>query len=84
MFFVVLHPVLLQVFWKALCWCLTLVTVLGVCRTLLSRYAEVLVVPDLRDDVRFKDYPIVTGYPNARFYAASPLVNQAGARLGTL
>lgn len=54
------------------------------CRTLLSRYPEALVVPDLTQDVRFKDSPIVTEWPKARFYAACPLVAHTGSRLGTL
>lgn len=54
------------------------------CRTLLSRYPEALVVTDLTLDVRFKDSPIVTEWPAARFYAACPLVAHTGARLGTL
>lgn len=53
-------------------------------RTLLSRYPEALVVPDLTQDVRFKDSPIVTEWPRARFYAACPLVAHTGSRLGTL
>lgn len=54
------------------------------CRALLSRYPEALVVPDLTQDVRFKDSPIVTDWPRARFYAACPLVAHTGSRLGTL
>eukprot|EP00879_Flechtneria_rotunda_P005240 GHRR01005525.1.p1 GENE.GHRR01005525.1~~GHRR01005525.1.p1 ORF type:complete len:858 (+),score=281.24 GHRR01005525.1:849-3422(+) len=51
---------------------------------LLSRYPEALVVSDLREDVRFKDYPIVTDWPHVRFYAACPLVSQNNLRIGTL
>ncbi|KIY95328.1 hypothetical protein MNEG_12631 [Monoraphidium neglectum] len=51
---------------------------------LLSRHPEALVIPDLRLDIRFKDYPIVTGWPHARSYAAAPLVTSGGQRLGTL
>ena len=54
------------------------------CRTLLSRFPEALVVPDLREDIRFKDFPVVVGWPHARFYAAVPLVNSDNVRLGTL
>jgi GAF domain-containing protein len=53
-------------------------------RTLLSRYPEALVVPDLTQDVRFTQSPVVRGWPHARFYAACPLVNHNGMRLGTL
>ncbi|WIA41989.1 hypothetical protein OEZ86_009290 [Tetradesmus obliquus] len=52
--------------------------------TLLSRFPEALVVPDLREDIRFKDFPVVVGWPHARFYAAVPLVNSDNVRLGTL
>lgn len=37
-----------------------------------------------QEDIRFKDYPVVTGWPYVRFYAAAPLVNSGGQRLGTL
>lgn len=43
----------------------------------------VLVVPDLRADPRFRDYPTVTGPPHAQSYAGLPLV-VAGRRVGTL
>eukprot|EP00775_Hariotina_reticulata_P003799 gene3799-4056_t len=52
--------------------------------TLLSCFPEALVVPDLWEDVRFKDSPVVVGWPHLRFYAAAPLVNAANSRLGTL
>jgi GAF domain-containing protein len=43
-----------------------------------------MVVPNLLEDVRFREYPVVAGWPHARFYAASPLVTSDGKRLGTL
>lgn len=52
--------------------------------TLMSRHPEALVVSDLREDIRFKHYPVVTGWPFVRFYAAAPLVTQGGQRLGTV
>lgn len=58
--------------------------ILCTCRTLLSRVPEALVVPDLREDARFKDFPLVVGWPYVRFYAACPLVNANNMRLGTL
>lgn len=56
----------------------------GAPRTLLSRFPEALVVEDLTQDVRFATYPVVVGWPHVRFYAACPLVNHNGMRLGTL
>jgi GAF domain-containing protein len=50
----------------------------------MSCYPEALVVPNLTQDVRFADSPVVVGWPHARFYAACPLVNGNGMRLGTL
>lgn len=45
---------------------------------------ELLVVPSASDDPRFKDSALVTGAPNIRFYAGSPLVTPNGHRLGTI
>lgn len=46
--------------------------------------AEPLVVPNLLEDDRFKDYPPVTGEPHIRFYAGAPLISHEGAPLGSL
>lgn len=40
--------------------------------------------PDARDDERFFDSPLVTGYPGIRFYAAAPITNREGLSLGTV
>lgn len=45
---------------------------------------EPLVVPDARKDPRFRSNPLVTGYPNIRFYAGQTLRSRSGEPLGTL
>lgn len=45
---------------------------------------ELMYVPDLASDPRFRDLPIVTGEPHLRFYCGMPLINREGHALGTL
>ncbi|WP_425956132.1 PP2C family protein-serine/threonine phosphatase [Xylanimonas sp. McL0601] len=45
---------------------------------------DVLEVPDLREDPRFRDASIVAGPPRARFYAGVPLRASSGQKVGTL
>jgi diguanylate cyclase (GGDEF)-like protein len=45
---------------------------------------ETLVVPDAPTDERFRESPLVTSYPNIRFYAGRPVHAPDGARVGTL
>lgn len=42
-----------------------------------------LVVPDLRRDDRFKNYPFVLGPPYSRFYAGVPIRSPGGHSIGT-
>lgn len=45
---------------------------------------DILLVPDTAADERFADNPLVTGFPNVRFYAGCPLRHANGTKLGTL
>jgi adenylate cyclase len=45
---------------------------------------DLLYVPSLVSDQRFKDLPLVTGEPYLRFYCGMPLINREGHALGTL
>lgn len=45
---------------------------------------ELLEVPDLTADPRFRDNPLVTGAPFFRFYAGAPMPASDGTALGTL
>ena len=53
-------------------------------RTLLPAYPEALVVEDTELDARFKQNPLVRGFPFIRFYAGCPLIASNGLRLGSL
>ncbi|MBG0831451.1 GAF domain-containing protein [Planomonospora sp. ID67723] len=45
---------------------------------------EVVEVPDAAADERFRDDPVVTGQPHARFYAGAPVVSATNHALGTV
>ncbi|WP_213768686.1 EAL domain-containing protein [Caballeronia sp. dw_19] len=45
---------------------------------------DIMIVPDARTDLRFRNNPLVTGSPFIRFYAGAPLRTAGGQSLGTL
>jgi GAF domain-containing protein len=45
---------------------------------------DVLVIPDMLKDDRFRSNPLVTGEPRIRFYAGAPLAYNGDTRLGSL
>ncbi len=54
------------------------------CAHAINTTDRILIVKDAREDNRFADNPLVTGYPNVIFYAGVPLINPEGFSLGTL
>ncbi len=45
---------------------------------------ELFVVPNVAEDQRFAENPLVTGDPNIRFYAGAPLITDDGNALGSI
>ena len=46
--------------------------------------SDLVLVPDLTRDERYRENPAVTGEPKLRFYCGMPLINPQGYALGTL
>lgn len=45
---------------------------------------KALIIEDTLKDQRFFDNPLVTGFPNIRFYAGHPITSPSGENIGTL
>jgi len=45
---------------------------------------DLMEVPDAKQDVRFKDHPLVLDQPHIRFYAGKPISDPHGYNLGSL
>lgn len=54
------------------------------CEVAIQQSEQTICVPDMTQDERFADHPLVAGPSKLRFYAAVPLVAPTGAVLGTL
>lgn len=54
------------------------------CTHAIQSTGSIFIIPDAREDDRFKNNPLVTGDMKAIFYAGVPLVDKGGHALGTL
>jgi signal transduction histidine kinase len=54
------------------------------CAHAINNPKDIFLVEDSREDIRFRDNPLVVGDPHVIFYAGVPLVNDEGFALGTL
>ena len=56
---------------------------IAICNTVICQ-GDLLYIPDLTDDDRFKNNPLVESAPNIRFYAGAPLITPNGQAIGTI
>ena len=56
---------------------------IAICNTVISE-GNLLCVPDLSQDERFRTNPLVESAPNVRFYAGAPLITPNGQAIGTI
>ncbi len=56
---------------------------IAICNTVICQ-GDLLCIPDLADDERFKNNPMVESAPNIRFYAGAPLITPNGQAIGTI
>ena len=56
---------------------------IAICNTVICQ-GDLLYVPDLTDDERFKNNPLVESAPNIKFYAGAPLITPNGQAIGTI
>lgn len=54
------------------------------CSFAIETLDELFIVPDAREDERFRDNALVTGPPHIRFYAGAPIRSSDGHGLGSL
>ena len=56
---------------------------IAICNTVICQ-GNLLCVPDLSQDDRFRSNPLVESAPNVRFYAGAPLITPNGQAIGTI
>ena len=56
---------------------------IAICNTVICQ-GDLLYVPDLTNDDRFKNNPFVASAPNIKFYTGAPLITPNGQAIGTI
>ena len=57
---------------------------ISICQFSLSNPGQPLIIEDLMEDERTKNFSNMTGAPNFRFYAGSPMISSRGYSVGTI